>query len=322
MNMNRQDKDEREAEIWGSTEKPGKVYADVKEQPNVSLLSCKDKFGFGNDRQTEQLLYALFPFLPTKQTSGSDIAGNNFTFVLSLSYPEQFNNDVRLALSAWLYFGGLGARTRRGCGSLSCENAPASLSEILRAAPYITLWRKKANNLISAWSYAVSKYRDYRQKRNGQYGRSKWPDPDSLRMMTGKYPAKHTPRNYLPLPSIPRAVLGMPIIFHFRDGGRSEPDDVEVIPNVKDSSRMASPVITKALCDNGTWYSAIIILPHDDVFKTKLKFKTKQAINTTNIIPLKSNEYMKARDTMQGQSDAISGFEEFISGDFKMEAIR
>ena len=319
MNRNRLD---QESDIWGSTENPGKVYVSISEQPKVNMRYCNNNFGF--DRYGPEN-YALFSLLPNRQEPGKNIAQENFTFTLSLRYPEKFHDDVRLALSAWIYFGGLGARTRRGCGSLSCDENPASLGEILRAAPYITLWRKKADNSMSAWSYAVKRYRDYRQYRNGRFGRSKWPEPDSLRQMTGEYPDRHKPRNYLPLPSFPRAALGMPIIFHFKD--RGEPNDVELIPdvktipNVENSSRMASPVITKALCDNGTWYSAVIILPHDDIFRTKLKFKTKSAIsNTEKVKPLKCNEYRKL-ETMPGQSDAISGFEEYISGDFTKEGI-
>ena len=303
--------------VWGSTEKPGEVYVSVSEQPNVYLRYCDKNFSF--DRYGPEN-YALFSSLPNRQEPGKNIAKENFTFTLNLRYPQKFHDDVRLALSAWLYFGGIGARTRRGCGSLSCDENPAGLSEILKAAPYITLWRKKADAPMSAWSYAVKRYRDYRQNRNGRFGRSKWPEPDSLRKMTGEYPAKHKPRNYLPLPSFPRAALGMPIIFHFKD--RGEPNDVELIPDVeliqdvKDSSRMASPVITKALCDKGTWYSAVIILPHDDISRTKLKFKTKSGISSAEKVkPLKSNEYRKL-DTMPGQSDAISGFEEFIRKDF------
>lgn len=327
INRNIPDKETKESDIWGSTEKPGEVYVSVSESPNVHLRYCDDNFGF---KRYDPENYALFSLLPNRQEPGKNIAQENFTFTLKLRYPEIFHDDVRLALSAWLYFGGIGARTRRGCGSLSCDENPASLSEILRAAPYITLWRKKANDSMSAWSYAVECYRDYRQKRNpgqgNRRGRSKWPEADSLRQMTGEYPDRHRPRNYLPLPSFPRAALGMPIIFHFQ--GRGEPNDIEVIPdvktvpNVENSSRMASPVITKALYENGNWYSAVIILPHDDIFRIKLKFKTKSVISSTEKVkPLKSNEYSKL-DTMPGQSDAVSGFEKCISGDFTKEGIR
>ena len=305
MNLNRPDKDERESEIFGSTKNPGKVYADILRQPGISLRYSNNKFGFNNGPE----IYALFSLLPNKKDPGKNIAGEGFTFTLNIKYPQEYHDDVSLALSAWIYFGGLGSRTRRGCGSLSCDDVPLSLGDVLKSAPYITLWRKipGGSSAMSAWSYAVQCYRDYRQqKEGGRFGRSKWPEADSIRLLTGK-PIKTPARS--PLPSFPRAALGMPIIFHFKGGG--QPKDTEIKPDIKDSSRMASPVITKALCDNGTWYSAVIILPHDDISKIELKH-----VNNTPIIPMKSEKYKQCNsmaDVMYRQSDAISGFEEYIS---------
>lgn len=225
MNRNNPDKDTRESEIWGSTDNPGKVYVSISEQPNVNLRYCNDNFNF---KRYGPENYALFSLLPNQKAPGKNIAHEDFTFTLNLRYPEKYNNDVRLALSAWLYFGGLGARTRRGCGSLSCDKTPAKLGEILQAAPYITLWLKSANDSMSAWSYAVQKYRDYRQKRNrgqgNRPGRSNWPEADSLRQITGRADNRHRNPITSPLPSFPRAALGMPIIFHFKD--RDDPRDV------------------------------------------------------------------------------------------------
>jgi|GEM_PF-4749358 len=79
---------------------------------------------------------------------------------------------------------------------------------------------------------------------------------------------------------------------------------------------MASPVITKALCDNGTWYSAVIILPHDDVFDVPLKL---DGVNRDYSIPSRKGT---SYPPMMGKLDAVSGFEEFISGDFKREVMR
>lgn len=325
INRNIPDKDTKESDIWGSTEKPGEVYVSISEQPNVHLRYCNNNFGFHRYGPEN---YALFSFLPNRQEPGKNIAQENFTFTLKLRYPEIFHDDVRLALSAWLYFGGIGARTRRGCGSLSCDENPAGLGEILKAAPYITLWRKKAgDNLpLSAWSYAVECYRDYRQKnrnrgQGNRPGRSKWPEADSLRQITGKSVDRHKTPITSPLPSFPRAALGMPIIFHFKD--RGEPNDVTVVPKfvpkIKDSSsRMASPVITKALCENGTWYSAIVILPHDEVFDVQIKL---EGVNRAYNIPSLKGTIYRNTQPMHGQPDAISGFEKYISisGDFKKE---
>ena len=306
---------DKESDIWGSTESPGKVYISISQPPgNLLMRYSDDSFGF---KRYGPENYALFSFLPNQKTPGKNIAQENFTFTISLRYPQEFHDDVRLALSAWIYFGGIGARTRRGCGTLSCSENPSSLAEILKAAK-ITLWRKKANDSLSAWSYAVKKYRDYRQKRNpGQGkrpGRSHWPEADSLRKITGRSDCRHSKPITSPLPSFPRAALGMPIIFHFKD--RDDPRDTTIIPKADDSNRMASPVITKALCDNGTWYSAVIILPHDDVFDVPLKL---DGVNRDYSIPSRKGT---SYPPMMGKLDAVSGFEEFISGDFKREGTR
>lgn len=316
MNHDSPDKDTRESNIWGSTERPGRVYISISQPPgNLLMRYSDDSFGF---KRYGPENYALFSFLPNQKTPGKDIAQENFTFTISFQYPQELHDDVRLALSAWIYFGGIGARTRRGCGTLSCNGDIMRLGEILKAAPHITLWRKKANDSLSAWSYAVKKYRDYRQKRNpgqgNRPGRSHWPEADSLRKITGRSDYRHKTPITSPLPSFPRAALGMPIIFHFKD--RDDPRDTTIIPNIKDSNRMASPVITKALCDNGSWYSAVIILPHDDVFDVPLKL---DGVNRDYSIPSRKGT---SYPPMMGKLDAVSGFEEFISGDFKREVAR
>ena len=300
---------ERESAIWGSTESPGKVYVSVNEQPGVKLRYYKNYFGFG---RFDSENYALFSFLENKQNPGKNIAQENFNFTLNIRYPENYHDDVRLALSAWIYFGGLGARTRRGCGSLSCDKNPMSLREILRAAPHITLWRKNANDSMSAWAEAVKCYKGYRQsKEGGKFGRSQWPEADSIRQLTGK-PVKTPARS--PLPSFPRAALGLPIIFHFQ----GQRNNVQITPDKEGSSRMASPVITKALCDNGAWHSAVIILPHDDVFDIPLKVDGREY----NLPSMRGAIYRSTKP-MQGELDAISGFEKYISGkQFKKEAAR
>ena len=316
MNLNRPDKDKRQSEIWGSTEKPGKVYVDVPVQPKDLLMRCYDK-NFGFNERFDHEVYALFAAKQSKQ----DIAHENFSFTLNLTYPQEFDADIKYALSAWFYFGGLGARTRRGCGSLSSDEVPVSLNEILKSAPHITLWRKSSTNSMSAWSQILELYRGYRQNRNkygNRTGRSKWPEADSLRRITGKSVLRHRTPITSPLPAFPRAALGLPIIFQFSPQDRNyEPDGIQLVPKGKDSNRMASPVITKALCDNGTWYSAVIILPHDDIFDRDLELV---GVNKPYTIPSRKGT---TYTPMLGQSDAISGFEKFISLEgFKKEVAK
>ncbi len=87
----------------------------------------------------------------------------------------------------------------------------------------------------------------------------------------------------------------------------------------KDSNRMSSPVITKALCENGVWYSAVIILPHEHVFKAKLETNINKPVN----IPELRGSMYKTVKPMKGQTDAIAGFEAFIrEKDFKKEEVK
>ena len=81
---------------------------------------------------------------------------------------------------------------------------------------------------------------------------------------------------------------------------------------------MSSPVITKALCENGIWYSAVIILPHEHVFEAELEANNKEI----NIPKLQGTMY-KTVKPMRGQNDAIAGFEAFIrEKDFRKEEVK
>jgi len=74
------------------------------------------------------------------------------------------------------------------------------------------------------------------------------------------------------LPAFPRAILGLPINFHFADGpGKNrpgqpnkDPQDVQLIPLLPNGTdgldRMSSPVITRPLWHDGKWCPGVIIL--------------------------------------------------------------
>ncbi|MBV9122293.1 MAG: hypothetical protein JO112_02895 [Planctomycetes bacterium] len=99
------------------------------------------------------------------------------------------------------------------------------------------------------------------------------------------------------MPSFPRAVLGLPIGFHFADGpGKGkpakrhlDPADVELRPDLGrtatgkvEGSRMASPVITKALFFQGSWVPAVLLLPHDHALAVAAVLEGKQALPPGN----------------------------------------
>ncbi len=110
---------------------------------------------------------------------------------------------------------------------------------------------------ITVWNRLVEKLKDFRQKRhtstkpNAKHpGRSAWPEPSAIRQLTSQSHRDH--RRPIPDPAIhkfPRAVFGLPIIFHFKDNG--DPVDTTLQGAEKDHERLASPLILRPLICNG-----------------------------------------------------------------------
>ncbi|MGH7773907.1 MAG: type III-B CRISPR module RAMP protein Cmr1 [Candidatus Binatia bacterium] len=265
------------------------------------------------DNQQSQLPYVLFPFQGNAPDSEKPKDPAKFVaaakFNLSVLIPtqqrmaglrteynqqrdkkslpkltEQDDNvqqDIEAALWAWVNFGGIGARTRRGCGALFCKDfAPSSVDGIgewfkshcglgettpTNQWPLLTkppLIRKGTSTPLEGWSLAVGLMRDFRQGSVGRDGRSLWPEADSLRAITGK--SKYCTSVTLPDPidpvsgtAFPRAELGLPIVFHFKDHAHS-PNDCELYP--KDKKRMASPVILRPLAIGDGRRAAAMVL--------------------------------------------------------------
>ncbi len=138
--------------------------------------------------------------------------------------------DILPALRWWASFGGLGARTRRGLGSIRISNLHAVTQEdILKKTGFIMVPRTELSDPQAAWVQAIDKLSRFRQgagtaRRGGNPpGRSYWPEPDSIRDITGCHlrtaGKTHTPV-HLAIQSFPRAAFGLPIITQFKDGPR------------------------------------------------------------------------------------------------------
>ncbi len=142
----------RHAEIWGTTERASPVEVAVRDVTTKPARSCaryewnqKARGGKGGWRlvwevpfASSPLPYALFSFQgkqPASRNGDPEEPPANFietaSFTLRLRYPEELSEDVEAAVWAWVNFGGLGARTRRGCGVLLCkEIAPKNASDL------------------------------------------------------------------------------------------------------------------------------------------------------------------------------------------------
>lgn len=271
---------EAESAIWGRMPQPlidphahGKVRIEVLKQ-QASLAAIPQ---LGKD-----LDYAIFPFKEQQGKNGKppisaakSLAQVEFT--LRITCPTHFFAEVQTALHAWVLFGGIGSRTRRGCGSLAFAkdtpvfpSAPMTSPDLLTTLPNEIFVGQPQKDAQRAWAKAVAIYKNFRQQRNpgsgNRPGRSHWPESDSIRRFTPTRNFQHAPVHPV-ISGFPRADLGLPIIFHFqkqREYIRPEPEDHTLQGAKEKHERFASPVITKAMVTPDGFVPVIMILnaPH------------------------------------------------------------
>lgn len=327
----------REEEIFGSTEFSSPLSVSVHAQPKADLVdpSYGDKFG--------PIAYALFSAIENQQ----QVVQKGTTFRLRVAWQgeeelksrrkaqneqrkrdrqpalpaliEDIGTDIDIALRAWCAFGGLGSRSRRGCGAIFCEELAANVSQI----PGRLFIGDSQSSGIEAWKVALNAYRNFRQSFRGKMhpkilqsgkeaivpGRSHWPEADSIREITGSSlkPSQRISMPIIPpdkdsrdhstpvvprdrLPAFPRALLGMPIKFHFADGpGRDrpgepnkDPQDVQLAPVLNGQEglgRMSSPIITRPLWLDGKWRPGVIVLERPVPRNLCLRLTGKRAMS-------------------------------------------
>ena len=285
---------QREGEIWGTTENPSKVALEIKLKSPGKKYPCAY---FPEDKNFPRFeknhpSYALFPFQGNKRDEIPPAnCTSNVSFELKLTHPQSISLDVDAAVWAWTNFGGIGARTRRGCGALYCkELSPKRESlnswyksfldglgvDLSRSQKWPTLPDKllvrdnNSNNVLQGWSDVVGLMQTFRQGQGvgrnpgsspNRPGRSRWPEPEAVRQATSSRFARHSRMPAIPNDAFPRAELGLPIVFHFKDIG--DPKDTELYPVVDglERTRMSSPLILRPLiCRNGEIMQLILKL--------------------------------------------------------------
>jgi CRISPR-associated protein Cmr1 len=382
---------QREQEIFGSTDFPSPLVVRVTKASPVEQFDPADgklidRFG--------PIAYALFASIENKHR----VACEGLRFDLLIESPgadslnrrraaqnamrkqagksalpatiQPIQSDIDTAVQAWLAFGGLGGRTRRGCGAVHCKSAVAGLPKI----PGTVLVGKPQTSAIAAWRDALQAYRDFRQNPRGRKhaktlksgkivsvpGRSHWPEADSLRQITGcaLKPPAGTPPSGVPadedthdhstpvvpkgvLPAFPKAVLGLPINFHFADGpAKNRPAEADLDPNgvqlyplipgpsgkLEKAERMASPVITRPLWLDGKWHPAIVILdqPLPAGFKVRVEGRNA-AIGGALSYDVPLNQVVDAGlgvlTPMRGRASAIDALLEFLTNEQKWRTL-
>ncbi|MCM3064012.1 type III-B CRISPR module RAMP protein Cmr1 [Bacillus altitudinis] len=267
----------REAEIFGHTEQASQIQVVTHYEKDEVKRNSKVFFKKKNHPFPRYVLSNMkdkTPYLMKAQFS------LNIRLSKKTTDFELIKKEVEAALWAWINFGGIGSRTRRGCGSLYCKQfspynkrtksqlekwfeqklleydiqMPASSRE------WPTLSREFKvqafpSSMISSWQSVIQTYETFRRRSNPdkKRGRSCWPEADTIRLSTGKAKSGH----HIPYPkekpfkyqAFPRAQFGLPIQFRFapKDSGK-DPDPVTLLPKGKD--RLASPLILKPLAIN------------------------------------------------------------------------
>jgi CRISPR-associated protein Cmr1 len=192
-------------------------------------------------------------------------------------------------------------------------------------------------------------------------GRSHWPEADSIRRLTGSalappaggapsgVPADEDPRDHstpvVPedlIPAFPKAVLGLPINFHFADGpskGRpgernKDPQDVQLVPllaskagRLETAERMASPVITRPALVDGKWRPAVVVFAaaHLTDLQGRLIGKSAMAGGANLSVDVPGDQIRDPRlgrlRPMRGQASALDALMKYLVGEASFEEI-
>jgi len=264
-----------EAEIWGQSHiEKSRIKAPSSIDVHATVVPSHE----GTPISAEisgPLGYALFPF--RGQDGGQPVEGREgVKFQLAVyaashvpeSRHEDLAREVEAALWAWITFGGVGARTRRGCGSLWCNNdarlqpteagnigcwleenaaihvngqAETIVHRVPRLKGALCTLTSASSNPTTAWTNAIGIMQRFRLQKDA-LGRSTWPDAKSVAELSKSMPTLTGAR----IPFFPRAEFGLPIGFYFPNLGK---DAAFVLQpsEAANTSRMGSPFILKPL---------------------------------------------------------------------------
>lgn len=110
---------EQETKVWGSADQASSVKIWVEK------VNC-DRNSFSSEVDNDKR-YFLFPFLnDTRKFIEKGTGVKEASFNLRLQYPISLKDDLQATLRAWIFFGGVGARTRRGCGALGVDSGSSN----------------------------------------------------------------------------------------------------------------------------------------------------------------------------------------------------
>ncbi len=262
---------ETESKLFGGVHEKAQASAislHVAKQParmkRLEVFLRGSPFKLVNERLSA-LAYGAFPLRGEQGTNHDPlfVYDDPFEIVIRMETRIVDGVDVRLeierALWAWLHFGGLGGRTRRGFGAVELIDSKGFTLKSIRDGwpneprkekaewPVLQATMKsvaKAQSPTKTGHEAQEKLLDLlRRMRQGDLGRthnnnnprpgrSYWPEPDAIRKICHTSSERHGKPIHDPrIDKFPRAAFGAPIIFHFKsEPGEREPVDTMLVP--------------------------------------------------------------------------------------------
>jgi len=318
------DDDIRPAEIMGNLRAWWRIrYADrftPFEHPLAELAAAEDAiFGSGANAGKVQIgvtvtrrgkkagqyitqapySYALWPLAPMSKHEKPDPCAVTIEtrFTVTLRMPRELGAEISPAMDAWIAYGGVGARTRRGCGSLrlwSCvvridgvdhkrthptrvpQQHGAKAEPDLTALPGSVLaWQDGPANKRApdAWAIALQAYQGFRRGTDDRASRARspYPEADTIRTLAGEWAREPSH----PVQGFPRADLGLPIVVHFIGNGDPGASLIHATDDQDKPHRFASPVITKPLQVGDKFRPMIAFLDSPNVWRRDAMLEVK-----------------------------------------------
>jgi CRISPR-associated protein Cmr1 len=274
-----------ETELWGgASTKDNPAFGKVAIQ--VQILSAGEETPYSQiappSKPKDGPLhgYFLFPFREQREQNIPAAVGRRqvsfqLRLTLDASLSEAQRAEVRTALKAWIAFGGVGARTRRGCGALTVVGANANqwLPPTQGLAQWLEMPRDAASDhdwttLAGARGFiTLTKNAEDAWRELGQF----W-----ARFRKGHFAQAYSPmsggkwrdyrqvlcqlRNQGNTLRLAKPFLGLPIIYQEIKGARNLCFTGTL--ESAQSGRMASPVILKPIALQGGKYGALVLVMH------------------------------------------------------------
>lgn len=322
--------------VHGDKPTPSAISIDVSKQPQrmkrLEVFLRGNAFKLADDR-LGALAYGAFPLRgldPAKTHAPLFVYDDPFELVIRTRPAEGIDVRAELdrALWAWLHFGGLGGRTRRGFGALQLDHAshwtlasiadgwprepredavawavlPTSATGV-RTAKTTTKTGTEAQEKLLELLWRMRQGDVGRKPNRPRPGRSYWPEPDAIRQIQEIRSGRHGQPIHQPrIDKFPRAAFGMPIIFHFKtEGSEREPTDTTLVPAVvkedengqrklKPLGRLASSLILRPHAAGGVYEPMALRLDHPAPAAWRLLGKKRDKDGTPQVVTLDPSE--------------------------------